>query len=240
MAKRNQFTQPAAPPPPINVSGIYMIKNINNNKLYIGSSKNIAKRWERHKYDLNKNRHPNSHLQNAWNKYGKDSFIFEIVEKCKEEDLIIREELNISILSPQYNKISIINGQIIFSEESKNRMSESAKKKIFTEEHRKNMSNSRKNKKLSEDTKQKISLSNSGKTIPLDTRKKISDTLKSKSEINPNAKLNWEKVYEIRDLYKDGYKCKELMELYNIGETAIYSIVNNKSWRVKDGKKESI
>lgn len=52
-------------------SGIYMIINNINEKKYIGSAKNIDKRWYEHRYTLNKNCHDNSLLQNAWNKYGK-------------------------------------------------------------------------------------------------------------------------------------------------------------------------
>lgn len=39
--------------------GIYKIENIINNKCYYGSSKNIEKRCERHKNELNKNTHIN-------------------------------------------------------------------------------------------------------------------------------------------------------------------------------------
>jgi hypothetical protein len=38
-------------------------------------------------------KHPNKHLQNAWNKFGKDAFNFEIIEECKEDDLLDRESL---------------------------------------------------------------------------------------------------------------------------------------------------
>ena len=36
------------------ISGIYQIKNTQNNKIYIGSSTNFSMRWKKHKYDLNK------------------------------------------------------------------------------------------------------------------------------------------------------------------------------------------
>ena len=57
-------------------TGIYVIENLLDKKKYIGSAKNIDKRWYQHKYTLNKNMHDNSYLQNAWNKYGKNNFIF--------------------------------------------------------------------------------------------------------------------------------------------------------------------
>ena len=38
-------------------SGIYKIENIINNKIYIGSSKNIIKRFNQHKYELRNYNH---------------------------------------------------------------------------------------------------------------------------------------------------------------------------------------
>jgi len=68
------------------LSGIYSITNKENNKKYIGSSKDIYRRWLEHERELNKNTHHSLHLQNAWNKYGKDVFIFEIIEIVDSDD----------------------------------------------------------------------------------------------------------------------------------------------------------
>lgn len=68
-----------------------MIKNINNNKVYIGQSVNIENRWMHHKSELNNNKHINDYLQNAWNKYGQDSFCFIVIEECLEDELNDKE-----------------------------------------------------------------------------------------------------------------------------------------------------
>ena len=73
--------------------GIYMIMNLVNGKFYIGSSKNIKNRFWGHKGSLNNNRHHSSLLQRAWNKYGEENFIFEILENCLEEKLLEREQI---------------------------------------------------------------------------------------------------------------------------------------------------
>lgn len=72
--------------------GVYCIRNIANNKVYIGSSEDIGRRWWRHKADLNKNKHSNLHLQNAWNKYGKNYFELSLVEECSILLLVSKED----------------------------------------------------------------------------------------------------------------------------------------------------
>jgi len=61
------------------VSGIYAIINLLNNKVYIGSATDVRLRWNCHKRYLKLNKHPNSYLQNAWNKYGEDAFEFILI-----------------------------------------------------------------------------------------------------------------------------------------------------------------
>jgi group I intron endonuclease len=62
------------------IAGIYLIFNLSSKKCYIGHSRNIKKRWARHKNLLRGNRHKNIHLQSAWNLYGHSMFSFSILE----------------------------------------------------------------------------------------------------------------------------------------------------------------
>jgi len=72
---------------------IYSIINKINNACYIGSSKsNGESRWKRHLNDLNKNIHHSQHLQRAYNKYGKENFIFFILEVVENNKNLIRKE----------------------------------------------------------------------------------------------------------------------------------------------------
>lgn len=76
-------------------SGIYLIRNIVNGKVYVGStcsSHGFIARFASHRYELRNNKHPNKHLQHAWNKYGENSFEFTILEECNDDMLIIREK----------------------------------------------------------------------------------------------------------------------------------------------------
>lgn len=68
------------------ISGIYMIKNIINNKIYIGESVNIFKRWEEHKDSLKNNKHHSIKLQNDYNIYGEDNFEYKILKVIEDEE----------------------------------------------------------------------------------------------------------------------------------------------------------
>ena len=65
-----------------NNSGIYQITNIITGSLYIGSSNNISRRLTGHKLQLAENKHDNGFLQAAYNKYGKEAFVFNPIHSC--------------------------------------------------------------------------------------------------------------------------------------------------------------
>jgi len=71
--------------------GIYKIENLVDGKIYVGSSIELIKRKSKHFYLLRKGIHDNIHLQNAYNKFGENSFVFIILEYCVVENLIDRE-----------------------------------------------------------------------------------------------------------------------------------------------------
>lgn len=95
--------------------GIYSIKNLKNNKVYIGSSNNIEKRIKDHFRNLKNNKHSNQYLQNAYNKYKRENFIVEILEVFEnigKYDLLKRESdyLNKVEFEQLYNLTLITNG----------------------------------------------------------------------------------------------------------------------------------
>ena len=51
--------------------GIYCIKNLINNKVYIGKTNDLQSRWKNHLFVLRANTHSNKHLQTAFNNMGK-------------------------------------------------------------------------------------------------------------------------------------------------------------------------
>lgn len=171
-----------------NNCGIYMIKNLVNNKVYIGQSINIKKRFREHKYNLKNNIHANHHLQNAWNKYGGENFEFIVLEYCTENLINNKEEYYISVYKTIDSKYGYNkkeggkNGRL--SEETKNKMSISQMGKKHSEETKLIIKEKNLGKKYSEETKNKMSESKIGKHYHTEESKK------SISEKNKNNNYN--------------------------------------------------
>lgn len=57
---------------------IYKIINLITNEKYVGQTTNYNRRKENHLSALHNNRHPNPKLQNSWNYYGEENFVWEV------------------------------------------------------------------------------------------------------------------------------------------------------------------
>lgn len=77
-----------------NECGIYKISNTTNGKVYYGStSRAFKKRSYEHLKALRTKTHTNILLQRAFDKYGEDAFIFEVVETVeKDKEKILERE----------------------------------------------------------------------------------------------------------------------------------------------------
>lgn len=112
------------------ISGVYRIKNILNDKVYVGSSVNISKRWNWHLTRLNAVRHHNKKLQRSWSKHGSRAFVFEIINICSPEMLLIREQFwidKLKTVSSGYNILPIAGSALgrKHSEETKQKLRDS-------------------------------------------------------------------------------------------------------------------
>ena len=170
-----------------NISGIYKITNKINGKFYIGSSQNISRRWYDHKRELRHNRHCNKHLQDAWNKYGEDSFSFEVIEEC---DICKLSEIEQRYINKYIDSEIMYNiSRDTVSSMRGRKHTEKAKKKMS--ETRKGLNSGEKHwlygKHVSDETKKKLSEAFSGVNNPMygkhhseETLKKLSDSHKGK------------------------------------------------------------
>jgi len=207
--------------------GIYFIRNITNGYFYVGSARNCKKRWLFHQWKLNKNTHTNTHLQRAWNKYGKDSFIFEIQETCSVEKLLLLEQVYLDKyvgLMSCYNIAKNATAPMLGRHHSTE-----TKKKIGASNAIANLGNPSWNQggtswskglHFTEIHKHRIGESN----------KKIV------GEATSAAKFTEEQVLWMRKVY-DGpkqtakYSSKKLAKKFDVHPSAIMSIINRKTWR---------
>lgn len=180
--------------------GIYFIRNLVNGKMYIGSTdRNFRKRLREHINELEKDIHFNSHLQNSWNKYKKQNFITGIVEYI---DRIEGKEKLIEILNERegfyiekyetwkpekgYNKIRSVDRKHIITQDIRDKMSDSQKKRLENSENHPAYGTH-----LSEETKDKIRNGNLGKQVGEDNpakRPEVREKIRQSKlgSLNPN------------------------------------------------------
>jgi group I intron endonuclease len=147
-------------------SGIYHITLIPSGKQYIGSAINIDRRFSEHRNRLRSGRHENLHLQNAWNKYGEDSFIFGVLETITDKrELVSREQYYIDTIQPEFNMCSTAGSTLgrRHSEDACAKMSASRKGRVITPEWSAHLSAAGMMRKHTEEEKRKISEAHKGK-----------------------------------------------------------------------------
>lgn len=231
-----------------NVSGIYMIENILNHKVYIGRASSLYDRMHQHKQKLKINLHCNIYLQKSWNKYGENSFVFKIVEKCTKEDLTKREEYYINFYNSNtrefgYNIGSFLNGVVIVSEETRCKISKSRKGiapiKALAEIKRLTLEGKNPNigKIHSETTKKKMSNSAKGR-VPKKAHLKTQQLIKegknpylgrviTKETVDKMLKKKSEWSFDEKQRYSDNLSKALKKRLFN-GQEKKCVLINNK------------
>lgn len=163
------------------MQGIYAITNVLTDTVYYGSSSNIEKRITNHKADLRYNRHKNPYLQNSFNKYGFEAFVFAPVQIIESEKEIIKKEQEF-IDKAYFLGLKLFNFNDASGWPVGQKHTEKTKKKLHiiktgmkhSELTKQQMKLSHIGKRHSDLTKKKISKSMTGKVIPKEVRQKIS------------------------------------------------------------------
>jgi group I intron endonuclease len=166
--------------------GIYKITSPTN-KVYIGQSTDIERRWKKYRDWIN---HNQPKIFRSIKKYGIENHIFEIIEKCNVDELDKRElywkQHYLDILG--WNNVlfcQLKDGKGGFrSEETKRKMSESNKGRIFSEESKLKMKISRNKRVISKETGQKISQSNKEKNKGKQPRLGICHSAESRNQMS--------------------------------------------------------
>jgi group I intron endonuclease len=165
---------------------IYRITNMANGKFYIGSAESFARREWQHKYALRRNEHKNPRLQAAWNKYGEEMFVFEVIEEIAPDRNAFDVENTYlhKVVGKEdcYNintdAIGMRTG-IAHTEASKAKVSASRKGKAAGEDHY------RYGQTISDEVRQKIGDTQRGK--PKGPGRKVSEAGKAKIRANIEA-----------------------------------------------------
>ena len=240
--------------------GIYQIRNLVNDKRYVGSSIDIKKRKREHFNTLKSCRHRNSHLQRAWNKYGENAFIFEVLFTCVPSMCINYEQQVMDQWNPEYNmnptagsnlgrkfgdetkdKLRKINTGKKHTKETKDKMSRAHMGMVASDKTKAKISKAALGRKVSTKTKEKLSDAAAGNTHWLgrkhteETKIKISETKRkrrnSQGSKNPRAKLSELDVYEIRRLYSTGKVTRKVIgKMFKISRVQVGYIIRHKCW----------
>lgn len=230
-------------------SGIYLIINHVNGNVYVGSSRRLASRWSAHRRGLETNKHDGPGLQAAYNKYGAESFTFEVVEYCTPEVLFEREQHYIDTLKPRYNRNPIagkppendgseerrrqtsaqFKGRK-HTEQTKQRMSEAAMGRKKSPEHVANIriaaairGEKRRGSKDSDEVRAKKKAAQQ-KRLEADPRMSFLDEARKK-----RAVLTLEQAVVVRELVNSGATQSYVAKMFGVGYWVIGAIMRDRS-----------
>jgi len=218
------------------VCGIYEIRNLVNNKFYIGGAAVIKVRWGHHRTMLRGNYHDNPHLQRAWNNCGEENFEFNILFLCALQDLERCEQIFMNIRKPAYNMCPVAGNTrgLKLTEEHKQKIGLARMGHKVTEETRQRLRLALTGHKHSEETKRKMSKAQLAREpFSEETRRKMSlaNVGKHQGENHHMAKLSEGDVHEIRRLYATGKVTQHILgEMFKITQSQIGYIVSRKRW----------
>jgi group I intron endonuclease len=231
---------------------IYQIINIQNQRVYIGQTKNYNSRFRQHKNKLLSNKHNNLILQTDFNTYTDENFIYQVVECCLDltQDYVdSREQYWIDNSSKVYNVVKIITRRfwpscslnrrigVKLSEETKQKLSDSKKGKTLGKD------NHFYGKKHTEETKLKISAAKKGKTLGEDNhffnKKHTEETKKIISNKQKERLAN----VQNHPLYKSSvliFKHKKTNEIYEGTQNDFKLFLLNKTGYASAGNISSL
>lgn len=171
------------------ICGIYEIRNMENDKRYIGCTIDIPRRRKEHFEFLQGGCHHNSELQSDWDKYGEGSFLFTTKMLCRRSELLQFERETIDA----YKKEGI---------------------EIY---NRDNFPPSRLGVKLSESTKEKMSSAHTGHPVSNETKRKIGEAnrgrIYTEEQIQRYTEINRRLAENRRGKFRHSEESKQKMSI---------------------------
>lgn len=215
------------------IKGIYGIFHLNSEKVYIGSSTNIKKRWSTHKWELKEKRHPNTHFQRIVQKYGVNSFLYGVLEFVEDEKMLCERENYFLLLVDKEcrinNKPPKRKGPI--SEELREKFKKVFKGRKVTEKHKEKVRLGNLGKRGSQNQIDAAKKANTGKIVSDKTRKLLSAAAKNRKKVKQTRKLTKELVYQMRLCAKNGIRGTDIAKKFDINYSTTRSAINGFSWK---------
>lgn len=222
--------------------GIYLILNKANGKGYVGLSTQLKERKKQHFKKLANNTHHNIYLQNAFNKYGINSFDFLILEYCDKKFLSEAEQEWIRLLDTYNNGYNLTLGGekncgFYPNEKTRKIMSQKAKNRM-TNEYKDYLRKVNTGKKHSKETKEKMSKSHKGFKYSKEakynkSRKKSKTGIFRLSIKKPDSNHNYPRF---RYTYYENGKRKTILRK-NLQDIYNFVYKNNLEWYILDEEK---
>ena len=215
---------------------VYAIKNLNDMKMYVGSTVDKTVRWQTHRTLLRHGKHENGNLQEAWNQDGEHAFVNSVLEIIDDPNKIAeREQWWLDHLTPYgvygYNILkSAHDGTRGYkhTEETRQMYSETRKGKPMPPRSKEHCDNIRKAHlgkphphtwilpPRPAEWCAKISVGNKGKRVGVD---------------NNLSKLNDDAVRDIRNRLAEGESGFSIAKAYGVNRQAVYRIRDGITWK---------
>jgi group I intron endonuclease len=205
-------------------SGIYVIRCLVNGKVYIGSAIDIRGRLSVHRSALNRNKHKNYRLQKAWNEYGSDQFVWEVLEYVYKMELLWVVEAEYIVRYKATERRFGFNSKV-----ANGRPSEETIQKI----REANLG-----RPCSELTRQKIAEGNRGRQRSEEERKKISEANRGKKRSEEQNRRN----SEVRRGRKASEETKQKMSEVKLGKSRgeAFKQKMREAWVIRREKKREV
>jgi group I intron endonuclease len=214
--------------------GVYGIFCIPAKKWYIGQAKNIHRRFKDHKRELGRFSHENTYLNAAAKKYGKDAFLYFVLEYCPIDSLNKIENFYIDYYnsidrSHGYNLCKIdMEDNHIYSEETLKRREKVYEKTriVFTDDFA---------DKVREMFRTEFSAPQISKLLGI-SKKSVFKIIHNKINYNPNythklgKTIKTKIVDEISKYVHSGYSREEISKITGYSDRYVLRVLQSKGF----------
>jgi group I intron endonuclease len=216
-----------------NLGKIYKIKNLVNQKEYVGCTiSTLRKRFEEHIFRCTKS-DSNTKLCNSIRKYGSDKFIIELIEECEPSSIYEREKFYINEIKTFDSGLnSTIGGEGCLGYKHSKEIREKISKLIKEGRSHKNKTYDiiYGERSIEEKKNRQESVKKSWENMTEDDRNKRIDNIRKATQ--KNSKYSVELIKEVKDKLNKGIKVPQLVKDYpNMNSYILYDIKNNRRWK---------